>query len=239
MEKTKSTEQKIDFNEISLFETPVGRIVQMQHLDILLKKPGYSDKHSSYISKVNDALYNLSHSFWDITLIIKLIRFAHPKIKSFKMTRVDRGEFLKYNFENYFFRVPKLKDQVIQLLNVIYQMDYEQNLALEKRVKNHPKIQGNNFYHFIDYFDAVLKDMVNIRHRIAHRGDLQDQRLAMLGAYSLVEIDKELYDLEASMIVAKSNIFEKNQAILKEAVVRVLSMLENDFNLELALISES
>lgn len=151
---------EIDYNEMSLFTTPIGQIVQKEKTDIVLGRIKNDTNRSKYISDVNDCIYSISQSFWDIDLTVKLIKFADPKIKSFKMTRVDRGEYLKYHFENYFFRLPKLKDQVLNLLNVVFQLDYAQSNGLERKICNNPILQEKKLLIFIDYFnDAFSKNL--------------------------------------------------------------------------------
>ncbi|WP_394674031.1 hypothetical protein [uncultured Chryseobacterium sp.] len=83
---------EMDYNEMSLFTTPFGQLVQKEKTDIVLGHIKNDTNRSKYISNVNDSIYAISQSFLDIDLTIKLIKFADPKIKSFKMTRVDRGE---------------------------------------------------------------------------------------------------------------------------------------------------
>ena len=94
---------QIDYNDLSLFTTPLGEAVQQEKMQMLLGEVNPNTDRSVYISKVNDCITSIVQSFDDTDLTIKLIKFADPKIKSFKMTRVDRGDYLKYHFENYFF----------------------------------------------------------------------------------------------------------------------------------------
>ena len=224
--------------ETSLFETPIGKIVQRKKTEALLGRSDPKDPCIQYYNELNDALYNLSHTFWDLGLTIKLIRFAHPDIKSFKMTKVDKGDYLKYHFENYFFRLPKLKDQVLQLINILYQLNFKQDPGLEKKIRRHPKVQQGVMAHLIDYFDEALRNITPLRHRIAHRSDLENQEFAMLSAYSILEYEDEGKDQTIRGLVAQSFIMEQNQATLKEAVIAVLFSLEEDFNEQLSIFSK-
>ena len=184
---------KIDYNEMSLFTTPLGKAVQQEKTQILLGKTDKDTERAIFISEVNESITSISQSFWDIDLTIKLIKFADPKIKSFKMTRVDRGEYLKYHFENYFFRLPKLKDQILNLINVIFQLGYSQSNGLERRIRNTKVIQERKILYFVDYFSDVFTNIKPIRDTIAHRGDLDDQNFAMLSSYSILKYDENHY----------------------------------------------
>ncbi|MBX3253501.1 MAG: hypothetical protein KF862_05115 [Chitinophagaceae bacterium] len=182
------------YNELSLFTTPLGQVVQIENVEAVLGKRDAGTERALYIARVNDSLSSIAQSFWDIELTIKLIEFAHPKIKSFKMTRVDRGEYLKYHFENYIFRLPKLKDQVLNLLNIVFQLGYSQSNGLEKKIKNTAILQEKKLLVFLNYFNDAFCQIKPLRDTIAHRGDLADSNLAMLTTYLLVKYDPELYD---------------------------------------------
>jgi hypothetical protein len=220
-----------DWNEQSLFSTPIGKIVQLHTTAMLLDKQEKTSEYALYLKRSNDVIFNLSQSFWDIDLTIKLIHFADPKIKSFKMTRVDRGDYIKYHMENYFFRLPKLKDLVLQLLNVIYNMGLTQSKGLEKKVRAHQKVQDNKLYIYLDYFEEALAKIRPLRDTIAHRGDLEDANLAVLSTYQLSPFDRREYESRVRMAMSYTYIFEKNQGILKQAVIVILLALEADFNI--------
>jgi hypothetical protein len=226
-------EKEIDYNELSLFATPMGRIVQKEYLSTFLAKRDAQTERELYIAKVNESLTSISQSFWDIDLTIKLIQFADPKIKSFKMTRVDRGEYLKYHFENYFFRLPKLKDQVLNLLNVVYKLDYLQSNSLERKIRGTKKLEQKNLLSFVDFFDKVFVEIKPLRDTIAHRGDVTDKNIALITAYEIIEEehDKTHYtSLLNGQIVLHTFVFKKNQGILKQAIIALLLVLYDDFS---------
>lgn len=226
---------EIDYNELSIFTTPLGKLVQKEYMDTLLnKRSTHINKNTHtdreiYIAKIHENLTSINQSFWDIDLTIKLIEFAHPKIKSFKMTRVDRGEYLKYHFENYFFRLPKLKDQVLNLLNVLYQLGYNQSNSLEKKIRKYKKIEEKKLFLFLDYFDDFFAKIKPLRDTIAHRGDLVDKNIAMLISYSLVKYDTELYHSLIKGQISYTYIIRKNQGILKQAIIILLIALNDEF----------
>jgi hypothetical protein len=233
MDESEIDEEQIanfDWNAQSLFSTPLGQEVQRVSTDMLLDKREKTSEYAQYVKAVNDVLFDLSQSFWDIDLTIKLIEFAHPRIKSFKMTKVDRGDFLKYMLENYFFRLPKLKDITLNLLNIIYRMGYSQSPGLDKRVRKHPNVQAQKLTLYLDYFDEVFGKIRPMRDRIAHRGDLQDGTLAMLSTYQINAYDDELYHIGLKDIIANNYIFEKNQGILKQSILVLLMHLKEDFD---------
>ncbi|WDF79049.1 Cthe_2314 family HEPN domain-containing protein [Mucilaginibacter sp. KACC 22773] len=223
-------ETNIDFNTLSLYTTPVGRIVQQFITDMYLKKHERTSEYALYLQDLNDIMTSISQSFDDITLTIKLIRFAHPKIKSFKMTKADRGDYIKYHFENYFFRLPKLKDQVLQLLNKVFRMGLSQSQGLEKKVRAHPVVQNKKLYLFLDYFEEAFARIKPLRDTIAHRGDLADSDMTMLTSYQLAPYDNDVYEMRLRIMISKAEVFEKNQGILKQAVIILLLALEEEFN---------
>lgn len=230
---------QIDYNDLSLFTTPLGEAVQQEKIQMMLGKVSPDTERSVYISKVNDSITSIVQSFDDIDLTIKLIKFADPKIKSFKMTRVDRGDYLKYHFENYFFRLPKLKDQVLNLLNVLFQLGYNQSNGLEKKIRNNETLQQKKLLYFIDYFNDAFSKIKPIRDTIAHRGDLADQNLTMLTSYSMVRYNENIYHLLLKNQIAYTYIFEKNQGILKQTVITLLLVLYDDYNENLKIINIS
>ncbi|EHQ29684.1 Cthe_2314 family HEPN domain-containing protein [Mucilaginibacter paludis] len=221
---------QLDWNAQSLFITLLGQEVQRVTTAILLDKHEKTSEYALYMKAVNDVLFNLSQSFWDIDMTIKLIEFAKPKIKSFKMTRVDRGDYLKYMLENYFFRLPKLKDITLQLLNVVYRMGHSQSPGLEKKVRKHPAVQTNKLFYYLDYFDESFEKIRPLRDRIAHRGDLEDSTLAMISSYQLYPYNDEVYHDQLEDMIAYNYVFEKNQGILKQAVLILLMHIKDDFD---------
>ncbi len=223
------SENEVDYNELSLFTTPLGRVVQQEHCEALLGKRDSKTERALYVANINESLTSIAQSFWDIDLTIKLIQFADPKIKSFKMTRVDRGEYLKYHFENYFFRLPKLKDQVLNLLNVVYQLGYHQSNSLEKKIRKTKRIEEKKLLLFLDYFDNAFSKIKPLRDTIAHRGDLTDKNIAMLTSYSLVAYNNEVYNSIVNGQIAYTYVFRKNQGILKQAVIMLLLVLNDEF----------
>lgn len=219
----------IDYNDLSLFTTPLGEAVQKEKTGMLLDKIDAKTTRALYISEVYESLSTLSQSFWDIDLTIKLIEFADPKIKSFKMARVDRADYIKYHFENYFFRLPKFKDQVLQLLNVIFRLGYNQGNGLEKKIRSTQILQEKKLLYFIDYFNNVFSDIKPIRDIIAHRGDLYNHDFAMLTSYSLLKDNDKIYDSLLKGQIAYTFVFKKNQGILKQAVITLLLLVYEDF----------
>lgn len=125
-----------DFNKASLFNTPLGKFTLQHDMDFLLKKIDETTPAFHYTRSVHHALVNIHQSFSNLELTFKLIEFARPNIKSFKMTKVERGEYLQYHFENYYFRLPKLKDQALQLINMVYRLGLPQSLVSEARPQN-------------------------------------------------------------------------------------------------------
>lgn len=233
MEELKIDEElnaKFDWNAQSLFSTPLGMEVQRVATEMLLDKHEKTSEYAKYIKAVNDVLFDLSQGFWDIDTTIQLIAFTHPRIKSFKMTKVDRGNYLKYMLENYFFRLPKLKDVTLNLLNMVYRMGLTQSPGLEKRVRKHPEVQSQSLALYLDYFDEALKKIKPLRDRIAHRGDLQDSRLEMLSSYRFSPYDEKLYHEDLKNTISYTYIFEKNQAAIKQAVMILLMQLKDDFD---------
>ncbi len=69
---------EIDFNQQSLFTTPLGEAVQREKTGMLLGKINSETPRAKYISKINQSLTDISQSFWDIDLTIQLIKFADP-----------------------------------------------------------------------------------------------------------------------------------------------------------------
>ena len=230
---------QIDYNDLSLFTTPLGEAVQQEKIQMMLGKVSPDTERSVYISKVNDSITSIVQSFDDIDLTIKLIKFADPKIKSFKMTRVDIGDYLIFNFENYFFRLLKLKDQVLNLLNVLFQLGYNQSNGLEKKIRNNETLQQKKLLYFVDYFNDAFSKIKPIRDTIAHRGDLADQNLTMLTSYSMVRYNENIYHLLLKNQIAYTYIFEKNQGILKQTVITLLLVLYDDYNENLKIINIS
>ncbi len=222
---------QIDWNAQSLFTTPMGQIVQQSITEMYIKKYDKTSEYYEYMQEVNEAISNLSQSFWDIDLTIKLIKFSHPKIKFFKMTKVDRGDYIKYHFENYFFRLPKLKDQVLQLLNIVFRMKLSQSKGLEKKVIAHQCVQDKKLDIFLNYFEEAFSKIRPLRDTIAHRSDLTDANMSMLTSYQLVPYNREQYELRLCMMISYTYIFEKNQCLFKQAVIILLLALEEDFNL--------
>ena len=64
---------QIDYNEFSLFSTPLGEAVLKEKTEMLLGRVDDKTSRGLYISEVNEILTALSQSFWDIDLTIKLI----------------------------------------------------------------------------------------------------------------------------------------------------------------------
>lgn len=223
--------KNFDWLKQSFFTTSIGREVQQITCEILLKRIKRDTQYADYIMSVNDAISNLTQSFEDIKLTVKLIEFANPNIKSFKMTRVDRGDYIKYHYENYFFRLPKIKDQVLQLLNVVYRMGLSQSKGLEKRVRNHPKVIYNNQFYYLDYLEEAFSSVKPYRDIIAHRADLSTSDFAMLTSYQFIEHDKEEYDLRVRLKIGLTYIITKNLGTLKQAIISLILSLEDEFNL--------
>ncbi|WP_199119239.1 Cthe_2314 family HEPN domain-containing protein [Pedobacter sp. ASV28] len=219
-----------DFNKASLFETPIGKETLQHQLNFLLKKVDGSTASAKYIMEVHKAIENLASSFFDIDMTIKLIEFAHPKIKSFKMTRVDRGEYLQYHFENYYFRLPKIKDQALQLLNVVFRMGHKQSPTLEKHVLKNEKVIQGNFTAFILYLEDAFKSIIDLRHTIAHRANVSGSDIAMITSYQFTAYDKEIYELNVKSLVSKTIKLKFNQGRIKQCIIALLLMLEADYN---------
>jgi hypothetical protein len=145
------------------------------------------------------------------------------------MARVDRSEYLKYHFENYFFRMPKLKDQVLNLLNVVFELNYNQSNSLEKKIYNTTILQEKKLLYFVDYFNEVFSKIKPLRDIIAHRGNLADQNLAMLMSYSLLKNNEVEYNSLLKFQIAYTHIFQKNQVILKEAIITLLLVIHEAY----------
>lgn len=237
-DETNSLLENFDWNAQSLFITPLGQEIQRISGRILLGKQENQSEYAKYINSLSGALSTMSQCFWDIDMTIKLMEFARPEIKSFKMTRVDRGDYLRYIMENYFFRLPKLKDVTMQFLNLFYRMGHSQSVGLEKKIRKHPDVISNKLSVYLDYFDFALEKIAPVRHRIAHRGELEDSTLTMLSIYHIVPYDQKTYETLLKSMISYSFLFKQTQREFKKAVIGLLLMLKADFDKISAILLE-
>lgn len=132
-----------------------------------------------------------------LNISIKCLLKYHPQFNkrlNFNKLTEDDAKEIQYHIENFYIRVTKVKDQILLLINHIFELNLKNmdctydkvSKAIEKRVKNKT---GDKIYVqemllslFIQDYKDKFKNVDNYRNFVAHRGEYSDDDLNLVSS---------------------------------------------------------
>ena len=96
--------------------------------------------------------------------------------------KISRGDHLTYNVENYIIRVISVTDRLLQLINMVFNLNVDENKVNYKKVIGHVRIQNTLLEIQYSELKQILNQYYNDRNSVVHRHSY---------------INKELYRLQA------------------------------------------
>lgn len=182
---------------------------------------------------VDDDISDLEHyirytSFYSIHLIslCSQIERSVSLLSNYNYSRkneVGRGYHLSYNIENYFIRIDSLYDRVLQVINAVFSLGFQ-----EHEVKKHKILSKLKKYSelcvSLDSLGKILnEESDNTRNTIVHRHSYMDKDLSIIEMY---------YDpFFSSMIMNEKdeNIVDNFKQIRKEFLSSYLKKKKEEF----------
>jgi len=145
-------------------------------------------RHGNYLWKVNDRIWDIKQNIEDVKLIQKLIAAHNPEFG-----RLDRssnaGRLIRYDYENFFLRMGKMKDLFLLLINEVMMLNVKKGLGFEKKVLALLAIKYPNFSEIIwADIKKYLDKLKPYRNHLAHNGNIQLPDLALIDSYYTVKV---------------------------------------------------
>jgi hypothetical protein len=154
-------------------------------------------QYFEYLNKVESHLRRIKHTIETLGLIRVLIAEKHPLSKVTTTSTISKGEFLRYNIENYFLRISTYKDQVFQLIDCVLELNIKKGIGFQNRLEKKAKEDNIGFVKdIIDNLSTLFTNVKPVRDKIAHQGYFHDSDLGLIEAgYDIVESEPEIKDL--------------------------------------------
>lgn len=185
-------------NEINRTSFVIHLVTKYHELDLINKAK--SDSLSDLELYIIDSFFKSNRIDATLQLLnisIKCLLKFHPqfnkRLNLNKLTEDDAKE-IQYHIENFYFRITKVKDQILLLINHIFELKLKNkdctydkvSKAIEKRVKSKT---GDKIYvqemllslSIQDYKDK-FKEVDNYRNYIVHRGEYIDDDLNLVSS---------------------------------------------------------
>lgn len=148
-----------------------------------------------YILDTSNLTNNITHTLESLALINKyLLRFHTVFNTTLNLNKLDENDAveIQYHIENYYIRVTKVKDQILLLLNHLFELQLKNNECTYSKVYNslkksiiHKSAERINateiiILQYIDKYKKSFKQIDNYRNYITHRGEYLDDDLHLV-----------------------------------------------------------
>ncbi len=154
-------------------------------------------QYFEYLTKVESHLRRIKHTIETLGLIRVLIAEKHPLSKVTSTSTISKGEFLRYNIENYFLRISTYKDQIFQLIDCVLELNIKKGIGFQGRLEKKAKDDSIDFVKvIIDNLNTLFANVKPVRDKIAHQGYFHDSDIGLIETgYDIVESEPDRKDL--------------------------------------------
>lgn len=140
--------------------------------DIELEEPNYNE-YEYYIHYTGFYFVHLLRLCEQLENSIDLLSNYNYK----KINKVNRGEHIIYNVENYIIRLSSLSDRTLQLINATFHLGIDEKHVNEKVILNNIKVSRTNVTKLFNDFRKVLSNYTAERNTIIHKHSYLDKQL--------------------------------------------------------------
>ncbi len=106
--------------------------------------------------------------------------------------KINNGDYIRYHIECFFIRVTTYKDLVYKLVNKTYDLKINENIGLERKIRNYCKKQNDKeIKTILEGLDILMNKIIPIRNEIAHGDYYDDIDLIIIESHHLTKRDNE------------------------------------------------
>jgi len=158
-----------------------------------------------------------------------------------KNSKVNRGDFLHYNIENYIIRLNSIIDRLLQIVNDVFDFKINVRGVSLKTIKL--KIENTAISNYIDNLDKLIYPYSVIRNRVIHQNSYSDDetlRNIKLFYYSELFNDEELLlkvkrrrvEILKEFIQKKKEEYRTINKQCVEIIMKIFDELEIEYDLQ-------
>ncbi|GAB2690556.1 hypothetical protein GCM10027037_12010 [Mucilaginibacter koreensis] len=177
-----------------------------------------------YLWRVQSRIWDIQQNIEDIALTEQLISAHHPGLSRLDRT-ANAGQMIRYNYENFFLRMGKMKDLFLLLINEVMMLKIKKGLNLEANIlkllaKDHPHFQG-----IWSQIQQNLDELKPYRNHVAHNGFITMPDLALVNSFYTIDVKHknrlDQYRYEFAISDTQKELVKKITAIIKAHLANI------------------
>lgn len=177
-----------------------------------------------YLWQVQNRIWDIKQNIEDIALTEQLISAHHPGFSQLDRS-VNAGQMIRYNYENFFLRMGKMKDLFLLLINEVMMLKIKRGLNLEANVQKLLTPDYPNFPGIWSQIKTNLDELKPYRNHVAHNGFIEIPDLALVNSFYTFEVKHKTrldqYRYEFAISDTQKELVEKFAAVIKSHLANI------------------
>jgi len=181
-----------------------------------------------YLWRVHERIWEIKRNMEDIALTERLISAQEPGIRLDRT--VNAAQLIRYDYENFFLRMGKMKDMLLLLTNEVMMLGLKKGLGLESDIQ---KKLAPKYPVYTTIWADIKKELDQLkpyRNHLAHNGFIEHPDLALVESYYTLELKfknlLEQYRHEAVISDTQKELVEKFTAIIQSYLANTDQLLK-------------
>jgi len=136
----------------------------------------------NYLWRVQSRIWDIKQNIEDIALTEQLIAGHDPGFSKLDKT-VNAAKLIRYDYENFFLKMGKMRDLFLQLINEVMLLNLKKAPNMENKLL---KVLSSTDPNFVKAWADITKDLDELkpyRNHIAHNGFIEIPDLALVNAF--------------------------------------------------------
>lgn len=183
----------------------------------------------NYLWRVQSRIWDIKQNIEDITLTEQLIATHYPELTKLDRT-VNAGQLIRYNYENFFLRMGKMKDLFLLLINEVMMLKIKKGLNMEAKVLKQLSHEFPDFSIIWLDIKKNLDELKPYRNHLAHNGFIEMPDLALVNSFYTIEVQHknllEQYRYEFAIMDTQKELVEKFSAVIKSHLANIDQFLK-------------
>lgn len=183
----------------------------------------------NYLWRVQSCIWDIKQNIEDITLTKQLISAHNPGFAKLDRT-VNAGQLIRYNYENFFLRMGKIRDLFLLLINEVMMLNIKKGQNLETKVLKLLTPKYPNFPVIWSKIKNCLDELKPYRNHLAHNGFIQIPDLALVDSYYTIELKHrsllDQYRYKFAISDTQRELVEKFTAVINSYLLNIDQFLK-------------
>jgi hypothetical protein len=194
-----------------------------------VKKPDEQAKirktaSGNYLWRVQSRIWDIKQNIEDIALTEQLIAGHDPRFSKLDKT-VNAAKLIRYDYENFFLRMGKMRDLFLHLINEVMILNLKKASNMENKLL---KVLSSTDPNFVKAWADIAKDLDELkpyRNHITHNGFIEITDLALVNAFYTFDMKfvnrLEEYRHEFVISDTQRELVEKFSAVIRSNLASI------------------